>query len=151
MTSECCPLVSLRHVLLAGAPPGYVLIEGQITSMAMRTEQQEEVAACLNQAAMARWPAMRSCGTLAGNTAVCAHTRSTQSRNSAFENRPRRILPTFVGQNRPISAEFRHLQPIRCRSDDFGRQKSAEFAKVEFSKAEFRLCVERVYNSYKLN
>ena len=70
LTSEGCPLVSLQHVLLPGPPPGY--IEGQIASMATRTGQQNEVAACLNQAAMRRWPSTRVCGTLAGNTAVYA-------------------------------------------------------------------------------
>ena len=42
--------MSLQHVLLPGPALGYA--EGQITSMATRTGQQEEVVASLDQAAM---------------------------------------------------------------------------------------------------
>ena len=78
LTCEGCPLVSLQHVLLPGPPPGY--IEGQIASMATRTGQQNEVAACLNQATMARWLSTRACGTLAGNAAVSAQPGAYRGR-----------------------------------------------------------------------
>ena len=124
LTTEGCPLVSLQHVLLPGPPPGY--IEGQIASMATRTGQQNEVAACLNQAAMRRWPSTRVCGTLAGNAAVYAQPgayRGCPPRNP-WAKRPSG-RPGHAGrssaQGRPIASLIHLLHPRRI----FDTQPSA--------------------------